>query len=340
VVRPGLSPPAPARALALAAALAVASAGAAESFTLDLSADGDGGRAVLFGIAQQRERWGWDLEFAHSRADAAVGSAFGADDLGLGFDWQGDTWSVGLELDRWQDSNDVESILYTARLGWSGAAWRVELVPRAGTVSTVLPDPTSRDLVGRDFDRSALGLALTHTGSEWTWWLEGAEWDYSPPIAASSTALATELADLVDLRILATLVRNGQVALVDQYLTAVGATELQQVLQDQGLAGLGRVIRFQARRVQYASSLHTFALGLSDATLRAGIERRIGAGALALEFEQLEIPVDALQASSLALRWRWPLGGSVDATASFGMVDTESYGSTSYLGFTLQWYVD
>lgn len=334
------------RALVLAGALAACAAPAAfaaSAFTLDLSADGDGGRAVALGMSRQGERWGWDLDFAHSDADAAAdGSieAFSADDLGLGVDWQGERWGVALELDRWSDSNDVESTLWTARLGWRDDAWRVELVPRSGAVATLLPDPVSSAVVEREYQRSALGLALARDGLDWSWWLEGASWDYSPDIDVSSNALVDELVELVELRVLVDLIRNGQVGVVNAYLVNAGATELQQVLQTQGLAGLQRVVRFQARRVQYATSLHTFALGLSDATLRAGVEHRLGAGALSLEFEQLEIPVDALQASSWSLRLRWPLGTDVDLTTSLGLVDTESYGSTGYLGLTLQWYLD
>lgn len=337
------SPRAPARLALLVAAGIASSAGADGSFTLDLSADADGGRAVLLGIASRGERWGWDLDVAHSRADASPDgsiAAFSADDLGVGIDWRGERWSAALELDRWQDSNGLESTLWTTRLGWRDDAWQVELVPRSGTVATLLPDPTSLAVIEREYDRSALGLAVTRSGVDWTWWLEGARWDYSPDLDISTNALVDELVELVDLQVLVALIRNGQAALVNTYLANAGATELQQVLATQGLAGLQRVVRFQARRVQYAASLHTFALGLSDATLRAGIERRIGAGALAFEYEQLEIPVDALQASSWSLRWRWPVSDAVEATLSAGLVDTESYGSTGYAGLTLQWFFD
>lgn len=329
--------------LQLVALGASSPATAATSFVLDLSADGDGGRGTLLGIANDGERWGWHLDLAHSRADAApdgTSEAFSADDLGLGLAWRSDVWSVALDLDRWQDSNDLESVLWTARLGWQHEDWLIEFVPRFGTVATELPDPTSSAIIQREYERSALGLALAHDGRDWSWWLEGAAWDYSPDIDISSNALVEELTELVDLQVLVGLIRNGQSALVGVYLTNAGATELLQVLQTQGLTGLQRVVRFQARRVQYATSLHTFALGLSDATLRAGLERRYGAGALSFEYEQLEIPVDALQASSWSLRWRWPVTAALEATVSAGLVDTESYGSTGYAGLTLRWLFD
>lgn len=333
------------RKLALGAVCGVAGlVGAADSFTLDFSADAAGGRAVLGGLGHHGETWSWHLDSAHSVAPALVvergEGQFEADDLSFGGGWTREAWSVAIDYDMWTDSGGSDSRLFSAAVAWQGDRWRVAFEPRTGRVTTSLPAAASLDIERKGFDRTALGAAIEWRDERWSWWAAAADWNYDPSLSGSGGRLARELQSLVDLRVLATLIRRGQTALADQYLLNSGATALRTVLQTEGLTGLARVVRYQVRRVQYAASLHSFALGLSDSTSRFGVERAFDAGALSLEYQRLAIPVDALQADSLALRWRWPLTKALDLTLSAGWMDAENLGTSTYAGLTFQWYID
>jgi len=327
-----------------AALLATGLASAADSFTLDLSGDADGGRGVLGGLGHGGETWSWHLDSAHSTAPALAvergEGAFESDSFSVGGGWTRGAWSIALDHDMWTDSSGTDSRTWGADLAWQGEQWRVALEPRSGRVTTTLPAPASPDLERRSFDRAAFGASLEWRGERWSWWASAADWNYDPSLAGSGGQLVHELESLVDLQVLAGLIRRGQLALADQYLLNHGATGLRTVLQTEGLVGLARVVRYQLRRVQYAASLHTFALGLSDSAHRLGVERRFEAGALSFEYERLTVPVDGLESDSYALRWRWPLSAALDLTLNAGWIETESFGTTTFAGLTLQYYLD
>ncbi len=329
------------RAAAAFAAVLLATPVAAETaFIFDLTRDAEGAAAVQLGMAQASERFGWHLEFAHSSADGGELDDFTADDIAFGLNAKAGAWTWSLDAEYWDDSSGTDAVLWTLGGAHQGETWRLGFEYAAGSIATSLPDLASLDVVRRDYDRRGARLLFERRAGAWRFWGDAAEWSYSPALDAGSDALLQELQGLVDLQTIFLLVRSGNLALVNAYLSANGLTELQQVLATQGLAGLTRVIRYQQRRVAYALALHSFALGLSDPTARLGIEHEFGESALALEYALLEIPVDGLSAQSLTLSWRTPLSPAVDFTLALGAVDSEDYGSTAFLGLTFEYFFD
>lgn len=322
----------------MAAALGAAPIAAETAFIFDYTRDSDAASALQFGVAEVHERFGWHLEFAHSTADGGEAGDFSADDIAFGASLERGAWTWTLDGEFWLDSAGTDSLLWTGGGSWQGEAWRFGFELADGRIATSLPDLASLDVVRRDYARRGARLLFERRGEVWRFWGDASEWDYDPELDAGSDALLLELQGLVDLQTIFLLVRNGNAALVDAYLSANGLTELQQVLATQGLPGLARVIRYQQRRVAYALALHSFALGLTDPTARIGVEREFGDSALALEYELLEIPVDGLSAQSLTLSWRMPLSDQVDFTLALGAMDTEDYGSTAFLGLTFEYF--
>ena len=322
----------------LAATLAATPVAAETAFILDLNRNGDEASALQFGVAQVNETIGWHLEIAHSNADGGELEDFTADDFAFGLNLVSGDWTWALDAEFWIDSASTESLLWTVGGAHQGEQWRVGFEYADGRIATSLPDIASLDIVRRDYARRGARLLFERRGEQWRWWGDASAWDYSPELEAGSDALLLELQGLVDLQTIFVLVRNGNIALVDAYLSANGLTELQQVLATQGLVGLTRVIRYQQRRVAYALALHSFALGLTDPTARIGIERAFGGSALALEYELLEIPVDGLRAQSLTLSWRMPMSDQVDFTVALGAVATDDYGNTAFIGLTFEYF--
>lgn len=249
-------------------------------------------------------------------------------------------WGLGLDLDGWRDDEDFESRRLALALEWYPGNWTLTLRPGRRTLESPVFDPRTLQSTTERFEGRSLALDVAYDGGGWRLYAGGARHEYSPDPGAFDTAtLTAELERLGQLELVRFLILTGQEDELRRLIVENELFGLARLLNTYGLEGLNRLITYQTRRVIYLSSMQTLASGLADPRYHVGVEWAAGDGTLGLDYAESRLPVDGIDARTLTLRWRVPVGEAWEFGMQAGSTRTDTSGTVNFAGLSLTWYL-
>lgn len=318
-------------------------AGAAEhpwSLTVDVLGDTADARSLYLSANVQLA----DSDWLYASAGAGrIDSAFETIDthaVTLGFTHDFSTQqNLGVYYDTWSDSTGLETRQLQLPWSFGNDSVRAGLTPGYRQHSSEVLIGLSDQPREQTFDDWQLGASLTFTPGDWRFYLSATQHRIDPdPAPFSSATLAEELQQLGELGFVVRLLREGQYALLQAYLTQNQLTGLAQVLANQGPQGLLALLRYQARRVDYLTNMQTLAQGLSDDQWTVEIAYAFGLSELSLEHSEATFVLDNVKSRTDTLRFLTPLGQKWDLLLQTGRTQSEGYDDISFYGMSFTRY--
>lgn len=310
------------------------------SLTVDALGDSQGSQSLYFSAAVQagEDLWlygGWGE--GEIQYDEAADIRTESQNLGFSH-YATEHWGWGLTFDHWEDTGGIENRSLELAVNWRNADWRFELAPGVRDVTLQAPDARG-DIASRDFDDRTLNLNFTYSGVEaWRFYLSGTQHSYDPEPTSGEARLNEELGRLENLAALRALVANGNEQVVRMILQRNGNTRLLQILNNQGLAGLNRLLAYQSNRIGTLSTVQALTQGLTDDQLVFAVTREFGLHELSYEYASSRYAVDGLPSETHTLRYLMPVGDSWDLMLQSGVTRTEGFDSTTFYGVSLTKY--
>lgn len=310
------------------------------SLTIDTLADSADARSLYLSANVQLADGEWLYASTGAGRIDSTFETIDTDAITLGFthDFSAQQ-SFGIYYDTWSDSTGLETRQLQLPWSFGNDRMRVGLTPGYRQHSSTVLLGISDQPHEQTFDDWQLGSSLTFTPGDWRFYLSTTQHRFDPdPEPYSNANLTDELRRLGGLAVVAHLLREGRYVLLQEYLEQRQLTGLQQVLASQGPQGLAALLRFQARRVDYLTSLQPLAQSLSDNQWTLEIARGFGLSELSLEHSEAEYVLDGLKSRTNTLRFLTPLGASWDLMLQAGQTRTEGYDPITFYGASFTRY--
>lgn len=318
-------------------------AGAAEhpwSLTIDTMADSADAKSLYLSANIKLSDTNWLYLSGGAGAIESVFEDIDTNSATLGFTHDiGLHGSVSAYYDYWSDSTGLRSHQLQMPFYFGNDTVRMGLTPGYRRLTTDVLDPQSGLPREETFKDLQLGASLSFTPGDWRFYLSATQHKIEPDTDQySSSTIGEELQQLGQLRVVAHLLREQNYAALNFYLQQNNLNGLRQLLINQGVDSFIQLLQYQARQVNYLTTVQTLAQGLSDDQWTVEIARSFGLSELSLEHSESTFVLGNLKSKSNTLRFLTPMGDRWDLLLQYGVTQAEGYEDITYYGVSFTRY--